>query len=53
MTSYQKKSRLITEIEAYLAFYAIVNPAMAPPRVEVNSDRMIRRIEQYSMKVDR
>lgn len=39
--------KLIAEAEVYLSFWAIAKPIVAPPRVEVNSARMVRRINAY------
>lgn len=42
--------KLISEVEVYLDFWAIAKPIVAPPRVQVNSRRMVRRINAYGME---
>lgn len=48
----QDVAKLHSEVEAYLAFYAILSPLAEPPRVEVNARRMRRRIDQYGVRAD-
>lgn len=45
-------NELLREVEAYTAFWAIANPLAASPRVEVNTRRMLRRIDQYGIRAD-